>query len=59
MKWVEANDPGAIYIVAVLCLDGVQGFTQDLTKAMELYNSSAKIGYSKAHYKLAGIYYEQ
>ena len=57
MKRVEANDAASINLLADSYYQGLNGVQQDHTKAMELYARSADLGYSKAHSKLAGIYY--
>jgi TPR repeat protein len=57
MKRVEANDAASINLLADSYYQGLNGVQQDHTRAMELYARSADLGYSKAHSKLAGIYY--
>jgi TPR repeat protein len=52
LKRVEANDAGAICELADKYL------LQDCTKAIELYGRAADLGYMKAHYDLAGVYYK-
>jgi tetratricopeptide (TPR) repeat protein len=58
LKRVEANDPGAIWMIAGYYYQGLCGLQQDHTKAMELYNRAADLGYSKAHGCLGDIYKE-
>jgi TPR repeat protein len=56
MKRVEANDAASIYVLADSYYHGLNGFQQDHTKAIELYNRAADLGYSKAHNNLGAIY---
>jgi TPR repeat protein len=56
MKRVEANDPGAIWLLAANYHHGLNGIQQDHTKAMELYARAADLGCSKAHNNLGVIY---
>jgi hypothetical protein len=56
MKRVEANDPGAMWMLAGYYYQGLGGLQQDHTKAMELYNRAADLGYSRAHGHLGDIY---
>ena len=56
MKRVEANDAESICMLAHHYHLGRAGFQRDHTKAMELYVRAANLGYSKAHYNMAGIY---
>jgi len=58
MKRVEANDAGAIYMLAGSCYQGLNGIQQDQTKAMELYARATDLGFNKAHSQLGGIYHE-
>jgi hypothetical protein len=58
MKRVEANDAASIYLLADSYYNGLNGFHQDQTKAMELYARAAELGCSKAHTKLAGVYHK-
>jgi TPR repeat protein len=58
MKRVEANDPGAIYMLAANYYQGRAGLQQDHAKEKELYNRAAELGNSEAHYNLGGIYDE-
>ena len=53
MKRVEANDAGAMCLLANYYLDGRGGFQQDHARAMELYARAAVLGLNKAHYYLA------
>ena len=56
MKRVEANDAASIYLLADSYYNGLNGFHQDQTKAIELFTKSAELGYSKAHWNLGDIY---
>jgi TPR repeat protein len=56
MKRVEANDAGAIYMLGNSYHHGLNGFQQDQTKAIELYNRAADLGSSEAHNFLGNIY---
>ena len=56
MKRVEANDAGAISMLANYYCYGENGFRQDQTKAMELYARAADLGCSEARCHLADLY---
>ena len=56
MKRVEANDAGAIGMLGNSYHHGLNGFQQDQTKAIELYNRAADLGSSEAHNFLGNIY---
>jgi TPR repeat protein len=58
MKRVEANDAASIYLLADSYYNGLNGFHQDQTKAMELYARAAELGYSKSHCNLGLLYHE-
>jgi TPR repeat protein len=58
MKRVEANDPASICMLASCYYHGRDGFQEDHTKSMELFNRAAELGYSKAHNPLGKLYYE-
>ena len=57
-KRVEANDPGAICMLAECYQFGRPGIARDEEKAMELYARAADLGSSFAHCHL-GLYYNQ
>ena len=57
MKRVEANDAGAIYMLAAHYNQGSNGLQQDQAKAKELFTRAANLGYSKAHGSLGNAYY--
>jgi hypothetical protein len=58
MKRVEANDAGAMHLLASYYCQGIFGFLQDRTKAISLWKQAAELGSSQAHYHLGVIYYE-
>ena len=58
MKRVGANDAASMKMLADSYYQGLNGFQQDQTKAMELYARSADLGCTKAYNNLAGIYHE-
>jgi TPR repeat protein len=58
LKRVDANDAGAIFMLAHHYYHGIGGLQQDHAKAKELYSRSANLGYSVAHHNLAGVYDE-
>jgi TPR repeat protein len=58
MKRAEANDPTSINMLAAHYQQGLGGFQQDLTKAIELFTKSAELGFSSAHCNLGNIYLE-
>jgi TPR repeat protein len=55
---VEANDPVAMWVLAIQYHKGIDGVQQDHTKAMELLIKSADLGLSKAHCHLADMYFK-
>ena len=57
-KRVEANDPGAICVLANYYSRGLGGFQQDEEKAIELFTRAADLGYSHAHSQL-GMHYHK
>ena len=56
MKRVEMNDLFAIHDLGNHYRDGMRGFPQDYTKALECWHRAAELGYSKA-YNSIGIAY--
>jgi TPR repeat protein len=58
LKRVDANDAGAIFMLAHHYHHGIGSLQQDHAKATELYSRSANLGYSVAHHNLAGVYDE-
>jgi TPR repeat protein len=57
-KRAEANDAASICMLAGSRYNGLNGFQQDQTKAIELYAKSAELGFSKAHFNLGNSYYK-
>ena len=57
-KRVEANDAGAIYMLARHYYHGHGCFEPDHAKAIDLFNRSANLGFSKAHSRLGYLYHE-
>jgi TPR repeat protein len=55
---VEANDAGAICEMGTCYYNGLLGFQQDETKAIEQWMRAAELGFSKAHGHLGNIYHE-
>jgi TPR repeat protein len=58
MKRAEANDAASIYLLADYYEHGLNGIQQDQTKAIDLYDRAADLGYKKAHNNLACVYHE-
>ena len=52
---VEANDPGAICMLAFCYNHGLKGLQQDHSRAVELYARAADLGYNDAHFGLGDI----
>ena len=57
MKRVEANDAGAMCVLADNYYQGQLGLQQDQEKAKELWTRAAELGLSKAHFQL-GVEYK-
>ena len=55
-KRAELNDPFAVYNIGVYHRDGINGFPQDYSKALELWHRAAELGYAAA-YNSIGIAY--
>ena len=55
---MEANDAGAMCLLANYYLDGRGGLQQDHARAMELYDRAADLGFSKAHCFRAPNHYQ-
>jgi TPR repeat protein len=58
MKRVEANDAGAMHVLAGYNHQGIFGLHQDKERAMELWKQAAELGSNQAHYTLGSIYHE-
>jgi len=53
---VEAGDPAAMYAVGIYYREGIRGFPQDDTMALELWHRSAELGYAKSFYIIGASY---
>ena len=58
MKRVAVNDAGAIYLLGNKYYHGAGGLRQDHAKAIDLFNRSANLGFSKAHSRLGYLYHD-
>jgi TPR repeat protein len=58
MKRVGANDAASICMLADSYYQGLNGFQQDLTKAIELYVRAGELGCCKAYCNLGMLYIE-
>ena len=56
MKRVEANNAGAIYLLANYYSNGHGGLQRDEEKAMELRKHATELGFSQAHNYLGAFY---
>jgi TPR repeat protein len=56
MKRVEANDAGAMCVLANDYYRGGRGLLQDQERAVELWKQAAELGYSQAHFQLGTVY---
>ena len=56
-KRMEKGDPIAMYNLGCYHRDGLYGFPQDYTKALELYHRATEFGYAKAYCKIGIAYY--
>ena len=56
MKRVEANDAGAMHVLAGYYHQGIFGLLQDRTKAISLWKQAAELGSRTAHYNLGTQY---
>jgi len=57
MERVEANDPNAINTIGCNYRDGRYGFTQDYTKALELFQRAAELGNAEAYLNIGCAYH--
>jgi len=55
-KLVETGDPVAIYTLGCCYRDGIYGYPQDHTKALELYHQSAELGHAAAYASVGYAY---
>jgi len=53
---VEANDPNAIYNLAIDYRDGTCGYSQDYTKALEVYHRAADLEFTAAYSSIGYAY---
>jgi TPR repeat protein len=53
LKRVDANDTASIFVVANYYYLGSDGFQQDRTQAIKLFNRAADLGCRKAHWNLS------
>jgi len=53
---IEAEDPIAIYNQGIWYRDGMNGFTQDMKKALELWHRAGKLGYAEAYTNIGYAY---
>jgi TPR repeat protein len=58
MKRIEANDSGAMYLMAGYYYHGLRGVQQDQDRAMQLYARAADLGLSKAHLNMGNKHFE-
>ena len=57
-KRVDLDDPIAIFNLGMYHCDGINGFTQNYTKALELWHRAAELGYTKAYFNIGYAYCE-
>ena len=55
-KRVEMDDANAIYIYGSYYAEGIFGFPQDSTRALELYRRAGELGRASAYYSIANAY---
>jgi len=55
-KRMQAHDPIAIFNVGVYYRDGIRGFPQDHTKALELWHRAAELGHVMAFCRIGYAY---
>ena len=56
-KRMEADDPIAIFSIGCNYDKGIDGYPQDIGKALELYHRSGELGYSEAYTNIGHTYY--
>jgi len=54
---VEADDPIAIHDTGMYYSDGTYGFSQDYTKALELWHRAGELGHAQAYCNIGNAYY--
>jgi len=57
-KRAEANDPQAIYGKGINYRDGICGYPQDNTKALELFHRAGELGDAKSYGCIGNAYYD-
>ena len=55
-KRMEASDPIAVCNIGTFHSQGIRGFPQDHTKALEYWHRAGEVGYSKAYAKIGVVY---
>jgi len=55
-KRMEKDDPIAIYNIGNYHRDGINGFPQDMDKALELWRRAAELGYTRAYCNIGYTY---
>ena len=57
-KRVKVNDPEAIRHLGACYMDGDHGLEKDMSRAVELFERAAELGFKEAHFELATIFNE-
>ena len=57
-KRVDAGDPIAMWHLGYHYAKGIDGFTKDVARAVELYERAAELGEKDAHVRLGDLYYK-
>jgi len=55
-KLMEANDPIAIFSIGCDYQEGENGYSQDYTKALELFHRAAELGFTEAYCSIGNVY---
>ena len=56
-KRVEAGDATAMYTLGYYYSNGLRGFSQNHSKALELWHRAGELGYAGAYFKIGTAYY--
>jgi len=56
IQLVEKDDPIAIHNLGCYYRDGINGYPQDYTKALELWHQAGELGYSEAYHCIGYTY---